>query len=154
MLHNLTIRYGIGFAIPSNTVNYVAKQILRYGRVRRPWLGVTLQSAGGPANASAPGILIVAVAPGGPAARAGLKPGDFLAAVDGHPVRRMADLTYRLEQLQVGQTVRVGILRGAAALTFQLHWAELPASRGASQFVPLANAPASREIAAVHARRP
>jgi serine protease Do len=74
---------GVGFAIPSNLASHVLNQALTYGEVRRGWFGVTV----GPVEKMGlkKGALVTAVQPGGPAAKAGLEPGDVLLATDGTP---------------------------------------------------------------------
>jgi Do/DeqQ family serine protease len=83
---------GIGFAIPSNMARTVMDQLVKGGRVRRGQLGVTIQEMspdlanglGLPPETQ--GILLGSVTPGSPAARAGLKPGDVITAIDGNPI--------------------------------------------------------------------
>ncbi|PSR23170.1 MAG: peptidase A2 [Sulfobacillus acidophilus] len=113
---------GIGFAIPSDTVQMVSTQLIRYGHVRRPWLGVRLQAL--PHRAL--GMLVVAVAAHSPAAQAGLKAGDLLTAIDGRPVRRLRDVVAVLEHEAVGQRVELKVLRGNAVLTMTVQLQELP----------------------------
>ncbi len=115
---------GIGFAIPSTTVRYVVNQILRYGHVRRPWIGALLQP-GGP---SAPGLLVVAVTPNGPAARAGIHPGDWLTQIGGVKVRQVHEVTRVLETTEPGRVVKVALLRGPQPMTLLLKLGELPAT--------------------------
>lgn len=119
---------GIGFAIPSDTVRYVVSQLVHYGKVRRPWMGVGLQA--GPKGS--PGILVVSVASGGPAARAGVRPGDFLTAINGHPVRHMRDIFRVLEETQVGAPTHLKILRGSTRLVVTMKLGETPMSHGAA----------------------
>ncbi len=115
---------GIGFAIPVSTVRYVVNQILRYGHVRRPWIGALLQP-GGP---SAPGLLVVAVTPNGPAAHAGIHPGDWITEVAGVKVRHVHEVTRVLETTEPGRTLKVGLLRGPQPMTLLLKLGELPSS--------------------------
>jgi serine protease Do len=103
---------GIGFAIPARTVATVVQQILRYGQVRRPWLGAVVQSAAG-----GPGLLVVAVVPGGPADRAGIRAGDWLLSAGGRQLRHLRDLTRILEQSAAGRRLPVTLLRGGQRLT-------------------------------------
>jgi Do/DeqQ family serine protease len=82
---------GIGFAIPVSTAKMVLEQIVRTGSVTRGWIGVEVQEIT-PAVAesfrlgAARGALIAGVLRGGPADKAGVKPGDILVEVDGRPV--------------------------------------------------------------------
>lgn len=115
---------GIGFAIPVGTVRYVVNQILRYGHVRRPWIGALLQ----PAGSSAPGLLVVAVTPNGPAAHAGIHPGDWITEIAGVKVHHVHEVTRVLETMEPGRTLKVGLLRGPQPLTLLLKLGELPSS--------------------------
>ncbi len=99
---------GIGFAIPSNTVRRIADQLIMRGHVTnsgRAYLGVRVASSLG-----ATGALVAAVEKGAPAARAGLRAGDRIIAVDGKPTPSPEDLATRLAELRPGQPVPVVVL--------------------------------------------
>ncbi len=113
---------GIGFAIPSDTVNYVVKQLLLFGRVRRPWIGAALQ----PVPDHNLGMMVVSVVPGSPADKAGLKPGDLLTAINDHPVRQLRDVVQVLEHSAVGRRIRLGVLRGNQRLSLLVTLQEIP----------------------------
>ena len=114
---------GIGFAIPVDEVNRIVPRLIRDGRFLRTALGVTA----GPANLSRAlglprGVPLVQVAPGSPAAKAGLKPfmrgrgqqivaGDVVTAVDGRPVDSLDDVLALLEERQPGDRVRLAVWR-------------------------------------------
>ena len=101
---------GIGFAIPSNVVKDIAQQIIANGRVvnsRRAYLGI--QSA--PIEGGG-GVLVYATAPGGPAARAGVQPGEIIVSLGGRPISDPVTLSSVLAGLQPGQAVEV-VLAGA-----------------------------------------
>ncbi len=108
---------GIGFAIPVNMAKQVLNQILNYGEVRRGLFGVRAQdltpelrqAMGLPAERQ--GALLVAVEPDSPAAVAGLRPGDLIFAVDGHPVKGAYDLRNRVGLMRAGSTVHLTLLR-------------------------------------------
>ena len=113
---------GIGFAIPVDAVNWVVPELIAYGKVRRPVLGVELASSYVAERLGIDGALVVGVDPGSGAARAGLRPttqdrrgevnlGDALVAVDGEPVHSPSDLPLILEKHQAGETVVVTVLR-------------------------------------------
>jgi S1-C subfamily serine protease len=103
-----------GFAIPANTVRYVVSQILTYGHVRRPWIGIVVTR---PPAANGLGLFVVAVEPNSPAERAGVRPGDFLVAIAGRPVSGVRDVVRVLEHSAVGQTVAVTLERGGQRRT-------------------------------------
>lgn len=76
---------GIGFAIPVATAKAVLEQIIEHGSVIRGWLGIDYVDAPLSSDVDA-GVLVTDVHPGGPAALAGIEPGDLLLTVDGDPV--------------------------------------------------------------------
>jgi putative serine protease PepD len=97
---------GIGFAIPSSLVTDVASQIVKHGRVtdsHRAFLGVSL------ATGLFKGAIVVSAQPRGPAARAGIVPGDVITSIDGQPISSPVDVAQVLATLRSGQIVRVGI---------------------------------------------
>ncbi len=113
---------GIGFAIPINTVKSISEQLIKYGHVRRPWLGLDLQSGG----SNSVGLLVVGVVPGSPAAAAGIQNGDFIVSMNGIRVRQMQNLIPIIQRAGVGRVVRVGILRGNLPVSVRLRLGELP----------------------------
>jgi putative serine protease PepD len=97
---------GIGFAIPSNLVRDIATQIIRFGHVvhsHRAYLGVEIGDTNGL------GVYVQTVTAGGPAAKAGLEPGDVIRSVNGHPTSTVDDLTSALSELKPGTTVRLEV---------------------------------------------
>jgi putative serine protease PepD len=99
---------GIGFAIPSSLVVNVAGQIVAHGHVidsHRAFLGVKL--ATGLANSA----VVVSVHPGGPAAQAGIVPGDVITSIAGQPISSPVDVAEALATLRPGETVTIGITR-------------------------------------------
>lgn len=107
---------GIGFAIPSDMATNVMKQLIKYGEVHRGVLGVTIQNLS-PDLAKAfdvqreKGVVITKVMKDSAASDAGLKPGDVVVAVDGRPVKRVADLRNKVGLSPVGQTIKLTIMR-------------------------------------------
>lgn len=113
---------GIGFAIPVDTVRWVVPDLLAYGRVHRPALGVHLAAAEVVRGWRLNGALVVDVVPGSGAELAGIRPtrrdrrgrlelGDLIVAVDGEPVASSADLLLALERHRPGATVTVTLER-------------------------------------------
>jgi putative serine protease PepD len=98
---------GIGFAIPSNTVKLIADQLIEKGRVERSGrasLGVRVSTIVGG------GVLVASVVPGGPAAKAGIKPGDVILAVGDQETPTTDVLVSVLAQLKPDLTVPLKIL--------------------------------------------
>jgi len=112
---------GIGFAVPSDLARGVIDQLRSSGRVERGWLGVSVQDMGGPeegprrgpgaAPAASRGVLVAGVERGSPAARAGLRPGDQVLAINGDKVETSRALVRGIAAIAPGQTVRLSILR-------------------------------------------
>jgi S1-C subfamily serine protease len=108
---------GMGFAIPVNTARIIADQIIEFGDVRRGTLGITTDdpSPDAPREAGATeplgGAIIVKVAPGSPAARAGLKPGDLVTELGGRQVIDSEFLRRRLALLRVGESAELTVRR-------------------------------------------
>jgi S1-C subfamily serine protease len=122
---------GIGFAIPSNIVTDIAGQIIKTGHVtnsHRAALGVQVQTVMGSGGQPA-GVSIAAVTPGGPAAKAGLQPGDVITAVNGSATPDTETLAAVLAGLHPGQQVSVSITKaGGGNATMHLALGQLPGS--------------------------
>src|SRR4051812_3720969 len=108
---------GIGFAIPVNMVRVVVASAKSGGAsVKRPWLGAKLQSVT-PEIAESLGLkrpagaLVASVAPKSPAARAGLRTGDLVVAVDGQPVDDPNAFDYRFATKALGGQAQLGVVR-------------------------------------------
>lgn len=107
---------GIGFAIPSNMVQMVVDQLRSRGKVVRGWLGVGIQEVTAELAAKfgvkeTDGVLVNEVFSNQPAERAGLKPGDIIAKVDGRRVETPAGLSRVVAGLTPGSKVEVEIIR-------------------------------------------
>jgi putative serine protease PepD len=116
------IAAGIGFAIPSNTIKDIAGQLATHGKVinsHRPFIGI---SAG---TLPTGGILVTKVYAGSGAAKAGLKTGDVIVAVDGTPTPTLDELAQVLASHKPGETVKVTI-SGRRKTTLSVTLGELP----------------------------
>ncbi|HYB63971.1 MAG TPA: Do family serine endopeptidase [Steroidobacteraceae bacterium] len=107
---------GIGFAIPVNMVRSVVAQLIEYGAVRRGQLGVSMFTvtpdiAHSLGLASAVGALVSQVVEGSPAARAGLRVGDVITAVNGQAVKSNSELRNAIGLLQVGDHADIELVR-------------------------------------------
>jgi S1-C subfamily serine protease len=129
---------GIGFSVPVDTVNRVVPELIAFGYYRRPTAGfnvidrvsaVVLQQMG------VKGVLVLDVAPGSPAALAGLRPsrvgrdgtvapGDVLQTLDGSPVFNSSDIDRILGGKRIGDRIVLGVLREGKVLQLSLTLAE------------------------------
>ena len=110
---------GIGFAIPVDTVNRIAAELIRQGHVPMAGIGIVAAHETTATQLGIDGVIIIRVLPGSPAAKAGLVSavsaggaiGDVILAANGTPVRNLAELTAILQQVGIGNAVRLSILR-------------------------------------------
>jgi len=109
---------GLSFAIPINTVNWVAAQLMRDGVVRRSVLGIAGQAGMLPQSLrrmlqieKPSAVEVVQVIPSGPAERAGIQPQDVIYKLDGKAVATVDDIRRTLERLAEGTPVRVSFIR-------------------------------------------
>ena len=119
---------GIGFAVPVDKVNRVVPELIAYGQYRPPSMGITVLdrvSAAVTRQLGIKGALILEVAEGSPADRAGLKgsrpvragsivPGDVIQSLDGKPVEGSSDLDKLLDGRNAGDRVTLGVWREGA----------------------------------------
>ncbi|HEY9901166.1 MAG TPA: HhoA/HhoB/HtrA family serine endopeptidase [Candidatus Sericytochromatia bacterium] len=115
---------GLGFAIPINTAQRIANQLVTQGKVNHPYLGIQMvsltpelkQNINSNPNAGLSveedqGVLIAKVMPNSPAAKAGLRAGDVIHKINGQPVTKAEDIQRSVESTQVGGTLQVGVRR-------------------------------------------
>jgi Do/DeqQ family serine protease len=112
---------GIGFAVPSVLARAVMDQLLRFGEVKRGRLGIAMQ----PVVGGGEGALIAEVEPNSPAAAAGLRKGDVVTALNGHPVRAPAELRARLGVVPAGESVDLKVQRGKETQTVKAQIGEI-----------------------------
>lgn len=129
---------GVGFAVPVNIAKRVVPELIKNGVVRRPKLGIGSRDVnslrGLPVEE---GVLIIQVVQGGPAAAAGLREttqtedgdislGDIVVAIDSEKVRNNDDLYRILDKHQIGDVIKVEVLRNNARLSVPVRLLELP----------------------------
>jgi serine protease Do len=113
---------GYGFAIPVNLARHVADQLVQHGEVRRAYLGVILRNVT-PAVAREAGLdrvagaLVEQMEEGGPAARAGVRPGDVVVGIGDDLVATVNDLQARLARIEPGITTELHLLRDGRELS-------------------------------------
>ncbi len=101
---------GIGFAIPSEIASRIVAELLEKGRIDRGWLGVSVQDVAAASGRTA-GVAIAAVERAGPAARAGLRSGDLVYALNGDRVDSSRGLIRAVAAVTPGQLVHLSIVR-------------------------------------------
>jgi S1-C subfamily serine protease len=108
---------GLCFAVSSNTARFVVGEFVAHGRVRRAHLGIAAQTVPLPRRTAlalgvgAQAVRVGDIEPDGPAARAGLKVGDAIVALDGHPITAADDLIRLLVASRIGRAIEVIALR-------------------------------------------
>jgi S1-C subfamily serine protease len=119
---------GICFAVASNTAQFVLSEIIRHGYVRRAYIGVAGQTAPIPRRHAvvagvdnAMGALLAQIEPDGPAARAGLLPGDVVIKLDGVGIHGVDDLIRALDRDRIGRTLEIEVLRMGRLRAVEIH---------------------------------
>jgi S1-C subfamily serine protease len=122
---------GICFAIGINTAKFVASRLLRDGRIRRSWIGVSAQTV--PIHRRVvrfynlpqeSGVVVLGVEDGSPAKKSGLREGDVIVALDEKPVAGVDDLHRLLTDAQVGARCELTLIRHTERLTLPIAPAE------------------------------
>ncbi|EED34554.1 peptidase s1, chymotrypsin:pdz/dhr/glgf [Luminiphilus syltensis NOR5-1B] len=108
---------GINLATPSNLASFVLEDMIRYGRVIRGWLGVSVELLLGrdETGRQAQFLVVSSLSEGGPAERAGIRLGDIIVSINGDPVTDGRVAMHRIARLRPGEQVAVGIKRGENA---------------------------------------
>jgi serine protease Do len=149
---------GIGFAVPANIAQRVVGQLKSHGAVARGWLGVRLQAltpelAEGLGIEGSKGALVASVEPNGPAANAGLRPGDVISAVDSDATESARDLARQIARRSKGDEVALQVWREGksvsvlATLEKLANAEEAPVSSAPDQGLGLTLAPLTPELA-------
>jgi len=125
---------GIGFAIPVSTARQVLEGIVKDGQVVRGWLGVepleiTPELAETFALKQTEGVIVTGVLQGGPAAKAGVKPGDIITRVAGQDIGNVSELLTRIAALTPGKQAKIDVMRRNDALTLDVVPAQRPKTK-------------------------
>lgn len=150
---------GIGFAIPSNMVRAVVESA-RGGSeyFERPWIGanfdpVDAQMAEALGMSRPSGALVSDVSAEGPAASAGVRPGDVVLAMDGAAIEHPEALDYRLATRPIGSTVNLTLMRQGKEIPVEINLAQAPEGASGSEIVIEGNSPfAGAKVAALSPR--
>lgn len=132
---------GIGFAIPVNVAKQIMNDLVKFGRVKRAWLGVYMQPVTpdiveGFGLKSSDGALVSDVVPDSPAEKAGLQRGDIIKKIGNATLKTPDELSSAVRKQAAGDTVRLEILRDGKTSTLSVKLEELPdqqASKGTNR---------------------
>ena len=125
---------GIGFAIPVSTAKQVLESILRDGQVKRGWIGIEPNELS-PELAqtfglkSDHGVIVTGVLQGGPAFGAGIRPGDQIVEVAGHPVENVAELLALVAALKPGVPTAFKLMRKDSLMALSVTPAQRPKTK-------------------------
>jgi Do/DeqQ family serine protease len=144
---------GIGFAIPANMVKTVVVSAEAGKAVQRPWLGADLQEvtqdiADSVGLARPEGALIAKLHPASPLAKAGLKPGDIVLAIEGKPVESAKELGYRVATSDIGATPIIEYQRKGKRVETKITLIAPPESVARDETLISGNNPLSGALAA------
>ena len=122
---------GIGFAIPSNLARPIVEQLRKYGKARRGWLGVRIQSVTDEIAQSlslkeATGALVASVTKGGPAEKYKIHVGDVILRFDGKKVEEMRRLPRIVAETPIGKDVTVDVWRNGKLIHLPVQLGEFP----------------------------
>jgi serine protease Do len=116
---------GIGFAVPSNCVRTVYKQIIKDGHVHRGQIGLGVQSITSVLARALKlpqdwGVIVSDVTPDGPADKAGIKIGDLVTTLNGHPMESARDVETSVMGMMLADVIKVGVWRKQQNLSFDV----------------------------------
>jgi serine protease Do len=126
---------GVGFSVPINVAKEILPQLRDKGKVTRGWMGVTIGAMNEDLAATyglkdAKGAVVVTVASGSPAEKAGLQPEDVVLSVDGHPIQDNGDLSRYIASKTPGTSVRLDVLRGKERRSVNVTLGTFPDEQG------------------------
>ena len=122
---------GIGFAIPINMAKQILNDLIKTGKVVRPWLGISVQDLTPEMMEhfkvkEKEGVLVGQVYQGTGAEKAGLASGDIIKAVEDKPIKNVSELVKEIQKKKVGQKLKLGIVRDGKAMTIEVTTSAMP----------------------------
>jgi S1-C subfamily serine protease len=133
---------GIGFAIPMNTVQQIAQELITTGEVEHPYLGVQMvtltpeikqqleiESDGQIKVAADRGVLVIRVVPNSPAAAAGIRAGDVIQAINNQPVNTTEQVQQLVEKGSVGSQLQIQVQRNGRSAQVAVRLANVPVQK-------------------------
>jgi serine protease Do len=122
---------GIGFAIPINMAKQILNDLIKEGKVVRPWLGISVQDLTPEMMEyfkvkEKEGVLVGQVYPGTGAEKAGLTSGDIIKSVDDKAIKNANELVKEIQKKKVGQKIKLNLLRDGKAMTIEVTTSSMP----------------------------
>ncbi|MGA2464495.1 MAG: DegQ family serine endoprotease [Thermodesulfobacteriota bacterium] len=122
---------GIGFAIPINMAKQILNDLIKQGKVVRPWLGISVQDLTPEMMEyfklkEKEGVLVGQVYPGTGAEKAGLASGDIIKSVDDKAIKNVNELVKEIQKKKVGQKVKLNTLRDGKGMTIEVTTTSMP----------------------------
>jgi serine protease Do len=129
---------GIGFAIPADVASTITTQLMNGGHVTRGYMGATIQNlspeiADSLGMSGQHGAVVAELVPNGPAARAGVQPGDVVTAVNGHAVASSSEMTREVARAHAGDMLHLDIVRGGHRSTIDVRSGTRPSEAELAQ---------------------
>jgi serine protease Do len=122
---------GIGFAIPINMAKQILSDLIKSGKIVRPWLGISVQDLTAEMAEQfqvkeKEGVLVAQVHQGTGAEKAGLTSGDVIKSVDDKAVKNTSELIKEIQKKKVGQTVKLSVIREGKPTTIEIITSPMP----------------------------
>ncbi|WP_455201335.1 Do family serine endopeptidase [Kaarinaea lacus] len=129
---------GIGFAIPGKFAIEVMQQLIQHGRVIRGWLGIEVQDitpelAESFRLKSTQGVIVAGILRNGPAAQAGLRPGDIIIKLNDTEIENSRQVMNAIAKIKPDNEITIGIMRQGKAVTLEGHVGQRPEQRSRRQ---------------------
>ena len=122
---------GIGFAIPINMAKQILNDLIKTGKVVRPWLGISVQDLTPEMMEhfkvkEKEGVLVGQIYSGTGAEKAGLASGDIIKSIDDKPIKNVGELVKEIQKKKVGQKVKLGLVRDGKAIAIDVTTSAMP----------------------------